>query len=115
MKRFISLLFFSLAFNPALLLSQNDSLETEVKKYNKLLLESSHDTTKVQLLIKLSELTLSLKGNVSEKYAQHALKISEKIKNRKFLGRSYYNLADVYMHHYQKDLAIDNLIKGLQV
>lgn len=89
--------------------SDNDELNRLVS----LLSKTKEDTTKVNILLKLSGETSWSDNKASEKYAKQALKLSQEINYKKGIAHANFRLANVFID-YEYDLSEKLILQSLE-
>lgn len=124
-KALTGILFIQLLIIPQIVLGQN-STKIESTKDDSLLKEfnTGEDTTRVNILNKLSEEFTYVNSDLAIRYANKALELSEQINFRKGLSKSYSNLGITYfrisdyskaLSYFRKVLKISNETKDILV
>lgn len=111
--RYIAFYMFILA---ALLCSVPSYAQNEISELQSKLLKSKEDSTKVNILISLSdELNNKGENNKSLMYAKQALVLSEKLQNKLEISRSYMQVGIVYLELGEYEKALENDLKALKI
>jgi len=74
--------------------SEKNKIEVLLEKFS----NAQHDTTKVNILLKLAKETTYSDINSSEAYASQALKLSQQINYKKGIAYANYRLSSVFIH-----------------
>jgi len=97
-------------------LFSSENTKTEVLLEN--LSNAQHDTTKVNILLKLAQETSYSNINSSEAYARQALKLSQQINYKKGLAYANFRLSSVFLHFeydFSENLALQALEQAKEI
>ena len=86
--------------------AQSEGNDEEIRALQQELKEALHDSTRIDILLKLTEFVSNISLDSSAYYAQKALKLSNKIKNASLAVKSLSLLGDIYRLNNNPDEAV---------
>lgn len=107
----IKFLLFLLLFT--LTISAQDKVKIDSLKVK--LDNSYNDTTKIDLLIRIADIYTKSNFGEAINYSQQALEISKKTNNKRYLSKSYRNLANSMLFYGNYNESLNNYLKSLKI